>query len=115
VHFSLKRTFLLEQQPQRNERFAGLEQQVWALAEQHVGDPESLLKLLRLLEHLHRQIQEGPFRDALPTNRQALYSLLRDMEVAGGWPYIPRLQLRTFMELLQGDSENVDWPLDKAS
>jgi hypothetical protein len=105
----------LEKPTQRDEAFAGLEQQVWALAEQHVGDPEALLKVLRLLECLHRQIQEGPFRDALPTNRQALYSLLRDMEAAGGWPYIPRSQLRTFMELLQNDSEPVDWPLDKAS
>ena len=23
------------------------------------------------------------------------------MEKSGGWPYIPRLQLRTFMDLLQ--------------
>jgi hypothetical protein len=27
------------------------------------------------------------------------------MERSGGWPYIPRLQLRTFMDLLQLEAE----------
>ena len=26
------------------------------------------------------------------------------MELSGGWPYIPRLQLRTFLDLLQQDN-----------
>ena len=26
------------------------------------------------------------------------------MERSGGWPYIPRLQLRTFMDLLQDET-----------
>jgi len=30
-----------------------------------------------------------------------LFRLLEDMEHSGGWPYIPRLQLRSFMDLLQ--------------
>ncbi|AZB71416.1 hypothetical protein [Synechococcus elongatus] len=90
-----------------------LEQQVKALTQQLEGDAEGLLSLLRLLEYLHREIQDGPFRKALPTDRQALYGLLRDMETAGGWPYIPRLQIRTFLELLEADqpslkSENSD-------
>ena len=29
------------------------------------------------------------------------FRLLEDMEHSGGWPYIPRLQLRSFMDLLQ--------------
>lgn len=105
----------MEKYTQLDEALGGLEQQVWSLAEMHVGDPDTLLKLLRLLERLHREIQEGPFRDALPTNRQALYSLLRDMESAGGWPYIPRLQLRSFIELLQMNSEPTELPLNKVS
>jgi hypothetical protein len=28
---------------------------------------------------------------------------LQSVERSGGWPYIPRLQLRTFMDLLQHD------------
>ncbi|ABB56325.1 hypothetical protein [Synechococcus elongatus] len=90
-----------------------LKQQVQELTQQLEGDAEGLLGLLRLLEYLHREIQDGSFRKALPTDRQALYGLLRDMETAGGWPYIPRLQIRTFLELLEADqpslkSENSD-------
>jgi hypothetical protein len=33
------------------------------------------------------------------------------MERSGGWPYIPRLQLRTFMDLLQRDRPGDDHPL----
>ncbi len=76
------------------------------LTERFRGDAEALLGLLRLLEQLHRDIQDGAFRQSLPTDRQALYTLLREMEVAGGWPYIPRLQLRTFLELLESENSN---------
>ena len=70
------------------------------------GDSEALLDLLRRLEQLHRTIQDGPFRDSLPSDRNRLYRLLESMEDSGGWPYIPRLQLRTFMELLQRGEES---------
>lgn len=105
----------MELHTQPDEALAGLEQQIWSLAEERSGDPEALLQLLRLLEGLHREIQEGPFREALPLNRQALYSLLREMESAGGWPYIPRLQLRTFIELLQASPDPAEVALDQAS
>ena len=72
-----------------------------ALASSLQGNPEALLDLLRRLEQLHRAIQDGPFRDSLPEDRNGLFRLLESMEDSGGWPYIPRLQLRTFMELLQ--------------
>ncbi|MEB3303176.1 MAG: hypothetical protein ACKOPT_05100 [Cyanobium sp.] len=65
------------------------------------GDPQALLVLLRHLEQLHRSIQDGPFRSSLPSERSSLFKLLQDMELKGGWPYIPRLQLRTFLDLLQ--------------
>lgn len=64
------------------------------------GQPEALLQLLRRLEQLHRAIQDGPFRASLPSDRNALFQLLSEMERSGGWPYIPRLQLRTFLDLL---------------
>lgn len=74
-----------------------------ALAQELEGQPEALLELLRRLEHLHRSIQDGPFRSSLPSDRNQLFRLLEEMESSGGWPYIPRLQLRTFMGLLPRD------------
>ncbi len=72
-----------------------------ALAAELDGQPEALLTLLRRLEELHRTIQDGPFRASLPADRNQLFDLLQNLERSGGWPYIPRLQLRTFMDLLQ--------------
>jgi hypothetical protein len=72
-----------------------------ALAAEADGQPDVLLQLLRRLEELHRTIQDGPFRASLPADRGELFNLLQSMEKSGGWPYIPRLQLRTFMDLLQ--------------
>ncbi len=71
---------------------------IQAHAHQAAGDATELLRLLRILESLHQDIREQLFQDALPTNRQALHSLLRDMESQGGWPYIPRMQLRAFLK-----------------
>jgi len=73
------------------------------LAQELEGQPEALLELLRRLEHLHRSIQDGPFRSSLPSDRNQLFRLLEEMESSGGWPYIPRLQLRTFIGLLPRD------------
>ena len=73
------------------------------LPKQHRDDPESLLLLLRDLEALHRDIQDDAFRESLPEDRQKLFALLKTMERSGGWPYIPRLQLRTFIDLLEQD------------
>ena len=73
------------------------------LSEHHRDDPESLLLLLRDLEALHRDIQDDAFRESLPEDRQKLFALLKTMERSGGWPYIPRLQLRTFIDLLEQD------------
>jgi hypothetical protein len=76
---------------------------VISLAEQHEGDTLALLSILRTLEKLHRQIQEGAFQESLPENRQALYALLRDIEESGGWPYIDRMRLQGVMvRLLEG-------------
>ena len=75
------------------------------VAASHEGDPLALLTLLRQLEKLHRTIQDGSFRASLPSERTSLFRLLQDMEQSGGWPYIPRLQLRTFLDLLQADEQ----------
>jgi hypothetical protein len=75
------------------------------IAERRSGQPEALLDLLRRIEHLHRSVQDGPFRSSLPGDRNGLFNLLAEMESSGGWPYIPRLQLRTFMDLLAPEPE----------
>lgn len=79
---------------------------VRALAEKHRHDCLSVLAVLRLLENLHREIREELFLDTLPTNRQDLYALLRDMEAEGGWPYIPRPNLRALIEQLSLESDD---------
>ena len=66
-----------------------------------IGDEIALLGLLRLLEELHNQIRDAWFQDSLPTNRQRLYALLRDIEISGGWPYIQRMRLRALLEQLE--------------
>ena len=71
-----------------------------------LGDqPEQLLTLLRQIEALHRRIQDGPFRTSLPADRHQFFTLLQAMETSGGWPYIPRLQLRTFLDMLERDDQ----------
>ena len=75
------------------------------LCSQAGDDPEQLLAVLRQLEQLHRELQDGPFRNNLPSDRRQLYKFLQSMEQNGGWPYIPRLQLKTFMELLDGEAD----------
>jgi hypothetical protein len=72
------------------------------------GQPEALLQLLRRIEQLHRTIQDGAFRASLPADRNALFQLLSEMERSGGWPYIPRLQLRTFLDLLGSEPAAAD-------
>ena len=82
-------------------RLSAVLEELQALSSEVEGQPDQLLALLRRLEDLHRTIQDGPFRASLPADRGALFTLLQSMEKSGGWPYIPRLQLRTFMDLLQ--------------
>ncbi|MEY3462509.1 MAG: hypothetical protein RLZZ468_287 [Cyanobacteriota bacterium] len=96
-----------DQQERLRQALAGLE----ALSAELNGEPAALLELLRQLEQLHRTLQDGPFRNSLPADRNALFALLQRMEQSGGWPYIPRLQLRTFMDLLQRDRPEDDHPL----
>jgi hypothetical protein len=80
----------------------------YGLAQTHKEDAQELLKLLRELERLHQSIRDDFFQKALPSNRRALYSLLRDIEAEGGWPYIPRMKLQTLLDQAQ------DQPLPSA-
>jgi hypothetical protein len=68
--------------------------EIHEIADRDRSDPLALLGLLRTLEQLHREIQQGYFQSALPNSRQALYALLRDIEENGGWPYIQRWKLQ---------------------
>jgi hypothetical protein len=73
------------------------------------GDAKAILALLRQLEQLHREIRDGAFQESLPDNRQGLYSLLKDIESEGGWPYIERMRLQAFLtHLLQEAVEEND-------
>lgn len=73
-------------------------QTVRALAASYQGEAIDLLRLLRVLEALHQEIRDELFQQALPMNRQALYALLRTIETEGGWPYIPRMNLKAFLK-----------------
>ena len=73
------------------------------IAQRHEGDEIALLTLLRTLEATHREICDSFFQDALPKNRQQLYSFLREIEAEGGWPYIPRMKLRLLLERMRPD------------
>jgi len=95
------------QQQRLDDLLAGLN----SLSEELAGNPEALLTLLRQIEQLHRSIQDGAFRGSLPADRNHLFNLLQEMEKSGGWPYIPRLQLRTFMDLLQQGRPDQEHPL----
>ena len=91
---------------------------IYATAKQREGDCLALLELLRQLNELHYDIRETLFRDALPDNRQKLYSLLKDIEQEGGWPYIPRMKLLALlenMELENMELENTEIEADDAT
>jgi hypothetical protein len=77
-----------------NHRINEIANELHEIADQNREDPIALLHLLRTLEQLHREIQEGYFQSALPSSRQSLYALLRDIEENGGWPYIQRWKLQ---------------------
>lgn len=76
---------------------AALSAQINAIVGDIQTDSLSLLALLRLLEQMHREICEEYFQPSLPNTRQALYTLLRDIEAEGGWPHIPRMKVQALM------------------
>jgi hypothetical protein len=86
-------------------RLGKIVDEIHEIADLDRSDPIALLQLLRTLEQLHREIQQGYFQSALPDNRQALYALLRDIEENGGWPYIQRWKLQALFANLAETEE----------
>lgn len=88
--------------------------QIQEIADRDRADPLALLLLLRTLEQIHREIQQGYFQSALPNSRQSLFALLRDIEENGGWPYIQRWKLQELLanlpesEQLRAEWQNLD-------
>jgi hypothetical protein len=86
-------------------RLGKIVDEIHEIADLDRSDPIALLQLLRTLEQLHREIQQGYFQSALPDSRQALYALLRDIEENGGWPYIQRWKLQALFANLPETDE----------
>lgn len=86
---------------------AAIAQSITEAAKNRQGDCIQLLALLRLLESTHQEVRETVFQASLPDSRQALYSLLRDIETNGGWPYIYRMKLQSLLNnfLTSSDTE----------
>ncbi|MGB7444241.1 MAG: hypothetical protein WA919_24505 [Coleofasciculaceae cyanobacterium] len=82
-------------------RMRAITDDILSLADSNKEDSLALLALLRALEQVHREIRENLFQASLPSNRQALHALLRDLEESGGWPYIARMKLRSLLSHLQ--------------
>lgn len=91
-----------------------LAESVELAAVDRAGDEVALLQLLRLLERLHNQVRDEWFQESLPTNRQRLYALLRDIEINGGWPYIQRMRLRSLLSEMAQEEATVDYPLESS-
>ena len=87
--------------PGPQQRLDALLAELFSLSQQLANQPEALVNLLRKLEQLHRGIQDGPLRGSLPADRHKLFELLQNLEQSGGWPYIPRPQLQSFINQLQ--------------
>ena len=84
-----------------------LKHDIQRIAESCHGDTLALLAVLRTLEEVHVQIRDGLFQPSLPNNRQKLYALLRDIELDGGWPYIPRMKLKRLMANFEEELDNL--------
>ena len=89
--------------PSLSPELGALVDQVAALARDRQGNEIALLELLRVLEQSHTDIRETWFQAALPTNRQRLYALLREIETQGGWPHIKRMSLNTLLAHLAAE------------
>lgn len=93
-----------------------LNEQINALVQNRLGDWEALLALLRMMETAHREIRDTAFQESLPSTRHGLYSLLREIDQQGGWPYIPRLKLQALLHYLsESESENDEAPADEGN
>ena len=79
---------------------AAIQESIYRAANGRKGDCRALLALLTQLEVVHQDVRESLFQDSLPTNRQRLYRLLKNIEINGGWPYIQRMRLAELLQQL---------------
>ncbi len=68
---------------------------------------ETLLSFLREIETIHRDIQESPFRQSLPEDRQRPLHPASDHGEKQRLAIFPRLQLRPFIDLLGQDGVEI--------
>ncbi len=73
------------------------------LAHENQEDLLFLLSLLRSLEQVHRDIRSDLFETSLPSRRNDLYNLVKDIEEQGGWPYIERMKLKDLLRNIQAE------------
>jgi hypothetical protein len=92
------------QQQKNNSRLESIAMAIRAEAQSGQGNVLALLALLRLLEGLHQDIRDNFFMESLPNDRQALYTLLKNIEDEGGWPFIQRMKLRSLLANLPNNT-----------
>jgi hypothetical protein len=102
----------MNQQPNLNPRESEMLLQeiitnLWGLAENHEQDTLFLLSLLRDLESIHRKIRSEMFESSLPSTRNKLYQLVKDIEEEGGWPYIERMKLQELLKNIQFEGKDI--------
>ena len=85
-------------------KFSQISAEINQLAQQNQNDVCFLLALLRNLEQIHRQIRTSMFEASLPSSRNKLYDLIKDIEEQGGWPYIERMKLQQLLKNIELDS-----------
>ena len=85
-------------------KFSQINAEIDKLAQQHQDDPRFLLALLRNLEQIHRQIRTSMFEPSLPSTRNKLYDLVKEIEEQGGWPYIERMKLQQLLKNIELNS-----------
>lgn len=78
------------------------------LANDYKSDVLLLIKILRNLEAIHREVREELFNPLLPNTRHGLYALLKDIDENGGWPYIERMKLQYICENYLKANENFE-------
>jgi hypothetical protein len=87
----------MSDETQSHSDFSTITALIRKVVDQSKGDAIAQLRVLRFLEHLHQDIRESEFQPSLPTDRHGLNNLLKEMEAHGGWPYIPKMNLRALL------------------
>lgn len=92
--------------PENKEQLQKIIAELTQLAEGNKEDILFLLFLLRSLEQVHRDIRSNLFEVSLPSTRNDLYNLVKDIEEEGGWPYIERMKLKELLRNMNLSEEH---------